>query len=99
MAIVLTYDVDKSHTPIKQHLMSAPYNYRDTMRGTAINSSDKAVECDLPDTTLYHPTRTAAQGKADIDAAAAQFGATVEKTVTFELASPLSWRGKISRYV
>jgi len=72
-------------------------NYVDTMRG--LTSDGTAVDCDLPNTTLFHPSRTKFQGKADIDAVAAAHGATVEKTVTFELIIPLSWWGKASRLV
>lgn len=96
MAIVLTYDVNSRHTDIKNHLKTL--GYTDTMRGTVDGGTD-AVECDLPNTTLYHPTRTKNQGKSDIDTTAAHFGAVVEKTVAFELALPTSWLGQISRYV
>lgn len=91
MAIVLTYDVDKYHTPIKAHLIGT-LGYQDHIDGVTYNTNTPGTSY-LPNTTLYHPTKGKEQGFADIQAAAAAFGATLEKTITFLLPSPVQWRG------
>lgn len=83
MPVLLTYDVDGQHdTPVKNALMGTPYNYKDVIQG-------KSRLVKLPNTTLYHPTKTVDQASEDIVAVAKSYGAKLEKYIVLEVSN---WR-------
>lgn len=78
MPIIVTYDVPKEHTPLKQSLFKLGY-------------SDKIVHVDekgvnryiyLPNTTLYHPTKTAEQARIDVQTACKNLNIELERCVS-----------------
>lgn len=83
MAIILTYDVDGAHnTVVKNTLKAAPYNYKDTLPGTA---GGVTREYKLPNTTLYHASKTVEDAGSDIVVVTSACGAKLEKYLVLEV--------------
>jgi hypothetical protein len=80
MAVLLTYDVDSKHDEIKAQLVDV-YRYQKTLSGVVINGNnkDKSAQSDLPNTTVYHSSKTSDQAAADIKAVAVAVGAKLLK--------------------
>jgi hypothetical protein len=97
MAVILTYDVDSFHDEVKECLIDV-HKYQKTLAGSVIEGDllGKAAQSDLPNTTLYHPSKTIDQASADIKAVAASVGAKLLKYLTFEVVVG-SWRAQTSR--
>lgn len=95
MAVLLTYDVDSKHVEVKNRLI-ANYGYAKTIQGYR-QSDGKAAETDLPNTTVYHSSKTASDASTDIITVAQYCGATLEKYAAFEVTG--TWRGETSRLV
>lgn len=98
MAVLLTYDVDSKHVEIKAQLV-ASYGYTKTIDGYVMvngNTSSQKAQSDLPNTTLYHSSKTVDEAAADIKAVVSWASATLEKYLAFEVV-PNNWRAQSSR--
>jgi hypothetical protein len=95
MAVLLTYDVDSKHVEVKNRLISN-YGYAKTLRGARLNDN-RAAETDLPNTTVYHASKTASEATSDIINVTAALGVVLEKYVAFEVTG--TWQGETSRLV
>ncbi|WP_113651993.1 hypothetical protein [Pedobacter namyangjuensis] len=72
MAIIITYDVPSKHTELKKEMATLGYTKTITNQGKPIN---------LPNTTLYHPSKTADQALADIKSKTSALGIKLERCV------------------
>lgn len=89
MAIIITYDLSGQQGPVKE-----------TMKGNGYSATFYAVDnsvkppkrtlVNLPETTLYHNTKTVTQGQNDLLAAAKEHNVTVKRCVSNEIGGP-SW--------
>jgi hypothetical protein len=97
MAVLLTYDVDSKHDEIKNRLVDV-YKYQKTLSGTVLNGDyeGKSAQSDLPNTTVYHASKTSDQAAADMKAVATSIGAELLKYLAFEVADG-AWRAQTSR--
>jgi hypothetical protein len=95
MAVLLTYDVNSKHGEVKNTLINS-YGYAKSIRGTVLNTNT-AAETDLPNTTVYHPTKSAATACSDIVAVTASLSVVLEKYAAFEVTG--TWQGETSRIV
>ncbi|GAO01832.1 hypothetical protein [Anaeromyxobacter sp. PSR-1] len=76
MAAVVTYDVDARHVEVKNAMKEKGYSDFWTHNGQSYN---------LPNTTLYKPTATAATALADIKAVAAAYRVRLERALALDV--------------
>lgn len=71
--VLISYDVNKSHTEVKAKLEALGYYDNFTNTG----ESKKY----LPNTTLWHPTKSSNQAISDLKTVCSSLGVTLEKAV------------------
>jgi len=71
--VLISYDVNKSHTEVKAKLEALGYYDNFTNTG----ESKKY----LPNTTLWHPTKSSNQAISDLKTVCGSLGVTLEKAV------------------
>ena len=76
MGIVITYDVPSKHVDLKKSLFSKGYQDYIIHPDNGVNR-----KIFLPNTTVYHPSKTAAQGLADIQASCTALGIKLERCI------------------
>lgn len=76
MAIIVTYDVNDKHQELKQILFDKGYS--DKIPHT---DNGKPRPIYLPNTVVYHTTKTAAQGRDDLKAAAKLLRIELERCI------------------
>lgn len=77
MAIIVTYDVPDKHRELKKALFALEYKDRIPYK------DDKGVERTifLPNTTVYHTSKTAEQGREDVKSICTNLGVKLERCV------------------
>ena len=73
MAIIITYDIPSRHTDLKQELFKLGYAERIINNGRFIF---------LPNTTVYHSTKTAQQGKEDVQRVCIRLNIQLERCIS-----------------
>ena len=77
MAILITYDVPSKHTELKKTLFSMGYvetiPYKD--------ESGKVKTIYLPNTTVYHASKTAQQGRDDLETVCSNLNIKLERLI------------------
>jgi len=92
MAVVLTYDIDRLHTAVKETLLS--YGYQDSV--PAVNTNNQRGIIKLPNTTLFHENRTIKNAYLDMQKVAIQYGVLLERCIAFELMIPVDYWGSFT---
>lgn len=85
MEAVINYDVNAKHIEVKKEMKD---------RGYHDAYADGGVTYYLPNTTLWKPNTELATAMADIKAAAAKFGATLERAIALSLSPRNAITGK-----
>lgn len=81
MAIIVSYDVGENKTlQFKQEMKKLGYD--DSFLNSSTNETTK-----LPNTTLYHHTKTPSEAITDLKAVGKTVGATVDKAVSIAFGS------------
>lgn len=75
MATIITYDLANKHTEVKEAMYGLGYSFRFAHDGKWIV---------LPNTTLYHPTKTPVTARDEIMAVCKRLGATFERAFATE---------------
>lgn len=73
---VINYDLNLKHSEVKREMQA---------RGYHDSYVDSGVTYNLPNTTLWKPNTELATAMADIKAAAAKCGATLERAIALSL--------------
>lgn len=76
MATIITYDLANKHTEVKEAMYGLGYSYRFAHEGKWIV---------LPNTTLYHATKTPATARDELRAICSRMGATLERAFATEM--------------
>ncbi len=77
MAVIITYDIDSKHTEFKQAMFKMGYKAQ-----TLGNTNCKIIY--LPNTTLYHVTKTAEAARDDAKAVARSLAIELERCIATE---------------
>lgn len=83
MAIIITYDIPDKHREFKEKM--AILGYTSTFK----DSTNRIVY--LPNTTLYHSTKTASEALGDVQTTAAALKQQLERCIGTQLGP--DWRG------
>ncbi|WP_438947057.1 hypothetical protein [Sediminibacterium sp.] len=78
MAIIATYDVPSKHVELKKALFAK--GYTETIPHIDANRLPKKIY--LPNTTVYHASKTSQQAKADIQASCSALNIKMERFVS-----------------
>lgn len=94
MPVVVTYDVARNHTQVKDALKKL--GYVDSI--AAVSTSDQTTKGIIyfPNTTLYHTTKNSTTAHSDIVAVAKSNTATLEKCIAFDLPVSVSFTGSMT---
>lgn len=76
MAVFITYDVSGKHIAMKEKLEDL--DYTDWVQG-------KTSEVNLPNTTMRHETKSAAEGRTDMQGIAKDLGIKLQRAIAFEI--------------
>lgn len=93
MGILLNYDLDDKHTAVKTAMYAKGYqNYFEFY--TTIEGKRVKKTLYLPNTTLYHSTKSTVKGRDELRAVAKEKGANVDHllVVSFDTSSS-DWTG------
>jgi hypothetical protein len=77
MAIIVTYDVPDKHVEIKKALFAL--GYKDRIPHKDENGVDRIIY--LPNTTVYHISKTAVQGREEVKAICGKLNTKLERCV------------------
>ena len=73
--VVISYDINKSHTQVKDDMIDLGYFDYFTLSG-----SNKKYY--LPNTTLWHKSKSSNQAMSDLKAVCRNLGVTLEKAIS-----------------
>lgn len=93
MAILLTYDINHSHSLVKQTLLDAGYREALAAQNPQTGASGAIY---LPNTTVYHVFRSKEVAYADLQAAAARHGVLIERCLIVTMASNTDYYGTLT---
>lgn len=83
MATIVTYDIPSKHRELKERMFNL--GYKDSFP----EANRKMVY--LPNTTLYHQSKTAVQAKDDVKAACVLLGTKLQRCISSQLGP--DWSG------
>ena len=90
MAILLAYDINHSHSLVKQALLDA--GYREALAAqNAQTGATGAIY--LPNTTVYHVFRSKEAAYTDLQAVTARHGVKIERCLIVTMASSTDYYG------
>jgi hypothetical protein len=72
--ILISYDIDKSHTEVKTALKDLGYLER-------FKNTNDAKTYNLPNTTLWHQTKSSNQAMSDLKSTCDNLNVTLEKAI------------------
>lgn len=84
MAIIITYDLSGAQTEVKNSMKKMGYGITFVAVDNSVEPPKKTT-VNLPETTLYHKTKTVTQGKNDLLKAAKEHNVTVRRCVSNQL--------------
>ena len=83
MATIITYDLVNKHTEVKHAMFTLGYSDGFTNEGRKVQ---------LPNTTLYHTTKSPATAREDLKATCARLSSTLERCFATSVSSDwASW--------
>lgn len=77
--VILTYDIDDEHIKFKKELKKLKYS--DQIQGS------KESKVNLPNTTMYHSSKTAKEAREDAKAVAKKLQVNLERCIAIEIST------------